>query len=957
MSLSHLPRLLAVIVLLLSLTMEWTQASAITSSQIKVTPGVEGFTLEWQAPEPQLSKEPDGTIKVNIEGFSQLNEPGLPQLPFSTRLIAIPPGTNPELEIVQVNVRVIPLGAPVSTAPTPEGVERAVDGSIIGGALRPSENTRQFSPQTLELERLGRVREFELARLVFYPVRPQGENLHFTSSLHATVRFSKEGSLPKARTLSGTAARPISSILESMVINPGHLQPHPIEQATPEAALRTNQVEDLRVVVEVKQRGLTELTHAMLTAAGIPVSEIDPGRLHLSRAGVEIAFQWDGDADSQFESGERVLFYADPRFSRWTSSDMYFLWQGHAPGLLMDSRSADPSGLPSGVPRVETVAEQNKIYTPECYCAPIPAGRDGDRWIWDRLQIPDRASASYAIDLPDIDTSQAANLKLWLIGFTDLFASPDHNVQVAFNEFPIGDVEWEGKQAVEAAFSIPASSLKTGNNTVTISLPGLPDVNVEGVWLDAFYLAYARADQFGSDTILFRADTGPRAYSFKLNSSINLRAYDVSQPDQPVKLEELAVGQDNTVALGYGGQNGEARFWATNEAGILAPVSLRPASDLNTAAPFSGVDYLIISPPAFVPALDDLIALRQTQGFTVAVEDAQAIFDSFGGGRPEPEAIRTFLAHAYANWNPPPTYILLMGDGTSDPKGYLDNSSATFIPPYLADVDPWAGETASDNRYVAVDGDDNLPDILIGRLPVNSLAEAQTVVEKIVQYETNPTEGNWTARTHFVADNADPAGNFAALSDSLIADYIMPPRQANRLYYRPSSNSAVDVQQDLLQSWSSGSSLIMFTGHASIHQWGAEKFFHLDDVAALNNASRLPVILEMTCFTGSFQSPGFPTLDEALLRHPGGGAVAAWGPTGLGVATGHAPLAEGFLGSLLEENQVDLGTAILAGKINLANQHPYYGDLIDTFTLLGDPATRLTSPSASYPHYLPIVEN
>jgi hypothetical protein len=352
-----------------------------------------------------------------------------------------------------------------------------------------------------------------------------------------------------------------------------------------------------------------------------------------------------------------------------------------------------------------------------------------------------------------------------------------------------------------------------------------------------------------------------------------------------------------------------------------------------------------------------LISLRQSQGLKVVIEDIQAIYDSFGDGRPEPEAVHAYLSHAYANWNLPPTYVLLVGDGTSDPKGYLDSSSATFIPPYLADVDPWAGETASDNRFVTLVGGDNLPDMLIGRLPVNSLTEAQTVVEKIVQYETNPTEGNWSARALVVADNADPAGHFPALSESLITGFIMPPRQVNRLYYQPSSNTAADVRQGLLQGWNAGSSLIMFTGHASIHQWGAEKFFHLDDIATLNNESRLPILLEMTCFTGSFQSPGFSTLDETLLRHPDGGAVAAWGPTGLGVATGHAPLAEGFLHSLLEESQADLGTAILAGKINLANRHPYYGDLIDTFTLLGDPATRLISPSASYPHYLPIVEN
>ena len=47
-----------------------------------------------------------------------------------------------------------------------------------------------------------------------------------------------------------------------------------------------------------------------------------------------------------------------------------------------------------------------------------------------------------------------------------------------------------------------------------------------------------------------------------------------------------------------------------------------------------------------------------------------------------------------------PLYVVLVGDGSFDPRQYRADSPPTFIPPYLADVDPWAGETAADNRYV-----------------------------------------------------------------------------------------------------------------------------------------------------------------------------------------------------------------------------------------------------------------
>jgi len=114
-------------------------------------------------------------------------------------------------------------------------------------------------------------------------------------------------------------------------------------------------------------------------------------------------------------------------------------------------------------------------------------------------------------------------------------------------------------------------------------------------------------------------------------------------------------------------------------------------------------------------------------------------------------------------------------------------------------------------------------------------------------------------------------------------------------------------------------------------------------------------VLEMTCFTGSFHFPSYATLDEWLVRAPNGGAVAAWGPTGLGVATGHIFLADGFTRSVYLNGSTDLGSAALSGKLSLATHAGYALDLIDTFTLLGDPATRLNLEIQPGDVYLPIV--
>jgi hypothetical protein len=299
--------------------------------------------------------------------------------------------------------------------------------------------------------------------------------------------------------------------------------------------------------------------------------------------------------------------------------------------------------------------------------------------------------------------------------------------------------------------------------------------------------------------------------------------------------------------------------------------------------------------------------------------------------------------------------VLLVGDGTFDPRRYRANTTTTYIPPLLAVVDPWLGETASDNRYATVDGSDTLPDLALGRLPVNSVAEAQAVVGKIVGYEQAPAGGLWGSLSLFAADNADGAGNFPVSSDALIAAHILPPFRASEAYFSPTPTSALtETRRAITATVNAGLGLLVYNGHASMRQWAGERLFHMDDANQLTNGGRLPVVLSMTCFTGSFHDAGLSTLDESLVRRVGGGAIGAWGPTGLGIANGHDALAEGFLARMYVNRQPDVGAAILAGKLELAATGQHL-DLIDTFTWLGDPATRVNLATPSVTLNLPFI--
>jgi len=928
-------------------------------SSPRVTPTPSGLYITWQAPEPRVNYDSEGYANIHVEGYELLDQPGVPRLPYSSVLVALPPDAHPVLNILSTTNRTQDLQAPLMLGDQPMGVKRDASGQVIGGNFAPITEETARVDEIVNLEPIGVVRGIHLARLTFYPVVQQGNSLLVISSLEIDLDFGPQfmKGTPVAE-----ATDAMLSLLRGSVVNPQHVQSMAREVLRNDLDHQLQLAASDAIAVEVSDRGITDITYADLASRGLISGPVNLGNINLTRSSASIAYDIIGDTDSIFETGEAIRFFADPRFSRWTNKDTYLLDLDGASGVKISSRSV--ASASAGTAWAEQVFEENKIYTPGCYCAPIPAGRDGDRWVGYQLQRPGNPSVDIPFELPAFDRTKNATLKLWLIGFTDISADPDHKVNVAIKvngtSVSIGSIQLNGKTNHEATFSISANSLPVGNYKLSLTIPeNTPGNPVDGVWVDAFSIRYALSDSISAgDSIAFSGVTSQRAYTVKMSPTDSYLAYDITNPEKPQKLTGITVaGSSVTVADPSGSQTRD--YLVTSTSAIQAPENLRQVETLSGTAGYAGADYVIISPAAFIPSLAPLVSLHQTSGLQVLVEDVQAVYDNFGGGRPLPSAIRDYLLEAYSSWEKTPLYVLLVGDGTQDPKQYLETSSATFIPPYLEVVDPWAGETAADNRYVTLDpipvseGDDLLPDMLIGRLPANSISELETMVSKIVAYAGNTGADKWKHQAIFVADNNDyGGGNFPRLSEAMINSVPANMLTANRLYFSSSSTPAA-FRSKVNQAWNDGSSLLVFTGHSSIHQWAHEILFHLEDVPGLNNAARLPVLLEMTCFTGSFQIHDFPALDEELLRKPGGGAVAVWGPTGLGIASGHHWLAEGFMKNIYEDGNYGIGAAALAGKLNLASigSHP---DLIDTFTLLGDPAIKLVP---TYQMYSPIIQN
>jgi hypothetical protein len=102
----------------------------------------------------------------------------------------------------------------------------------------------------------------------------------------------------------------------------------------------------------------------------------------------------------------------------------------------------------------------------------------------------------------------------------------------------------------------------------------------------------------------------------------------------------------------------------------------------------------------------------------------------------------------------------------------------------------------------------------------------------------------------------------------------------------------------------------------------------------------MPVLTAMTCMVGMVAYPGIDSLTEALVVKNNGGAIAAWAPSGLSYNFLAKILDEEFFKAAFDGNHETLGDVILDA---LSGYHSRNGALylIDTYTLLGDPALKL----------------
>lgn len=245
------------------------------------------------------------------------------------------------------------------------------------------------------------------------------------------------------------------------------------------------------------------------------------------------------------------------------------------------------------------------------------------------------------------------------------------------------------------------------------------------------------------------------------------------------------------------------------------------------------------------------------------------------------------------------------------------------------------GLFASDGRYGDAAGNDGIPEIAVGRLPVLTSAELLAYIDKLTDYEAGG--GDWTGKILMLADNPDNGGEFPADSDYL-ANFL--GGYSIEKVYLDDYPDIAQARQKMFDSINAGAILVHYIGHAGLDRLAQEGLLKTGDVPALSNENRLPLAAFVTCVAGRFSVPGYDSLGEALLLKSNGGAAAVWSPDGASINEMGKHLAEEFFKALFSQPEKIVGKAMTqAVRSYIAGGGKTY--ISDVYNLLGDPALQI----------------
>lgn len=736
----------------------------------------------------------------------------------------------------------------------------------------------------------------------------------------------------------------------------------------------------------VASDGVVKIDYKLLKSTGINPDQIDPRniKIYAAQNGMlpqpisaprkntlsQIAIQVVGELDGKFNTGDYILFYGQgPDTYQYNIQKKMFEYENN---LYSDKNfyfltvNADPSNRIAAGENINgtfpIISDYEDIgyYETDKYNI-LKSGRH-----WFGEQFDSNKEATIRFDISGV----IENSEISLVSHVMAQSINNSSFQLSFNNNPVLtqpiDPIPNTRYGVKGVMKADTVII----NSNTVGAPGRTNQDIKyqftkgslGLsvgYLDFIIMTIKRKLALYGDQAIFRSSSSlsNSISSFEIESAgANTFVWDVTDPF-------LVIDQQFTNA------NSKINFSTNSQ--VLKTFTVFSASNLKAPA-FDGSipnqnlasigspAFLIITHPDFISEAQRLANHRQNEsGISVAVVNINQIYNEYSGGKQDITALRDFIKDIYSS-NSLLKNVLLFGRGSYDYKNrVLGNTN--YIPIYesrssLSPLETYASDDyltflePNEGQWSEKPAQNHTMDIGIGRLPVKKLEEAKIIVDKIIEYETNPSAfGTWQNEILFVADDGDNnihntqadqlANSIEVLNPNYTANkffldsYNQITQQNSGNQSSPEANKAIDlaVRKTPL--------IVNYTGHGSERVWMDERILDETLIKNWHNAPRYPLFVTATCEFGRHDDPFQITSGEITLLHKKGG--------GIGIVTSARPvnsstnftLNKAFYESLFskENNKYKtLGIVFRETKNNSIS-----GVANRNFSLLGDPSMTL----------------
>ncbi|MCP3940571.1 MAG: PKD domain-containing protein [Desulfobacteraceae bacterium] len=304
------------------------------------------------------------------------------------------------------------------------------------------------------------------------------------------------------------------------------------------------------------------------------------------------------------------------------------------------------------------------------------------------------------------------------------------------------------------------------------------------------------------------------------------------------------------------------------------------------------------------------------------------------------QSIKNYIQTEY-NKNDGLTFVQLVGDASHVSPFYNNNQ-------------------AQDPSYALTAGDDNYPDILIGRFSADSVADVETQVARTIYYERDMPAADWLDKATNIASDEGAGNGDDGESDwqharKIRTELLKTHMDAVDELYDGSQGgedaSGNPTPTALANVLNQGRSLVNYTGHGGVTNFVTSGFSNTD-VNNLTNENKLPLIVAVACVVGQFENT--TSFSESWLRATNNG-----NPTGA-IAIYASSINQSWKSPMSAQDEiVDLmvaktyqtvGGLLYNGSIKMISEYGEDGaNMFKTWHIFGDASLKFINTGTTKP--------